>query len=157
MHVENDCKKEELMGFLGKLFGGGEKEYMALDPSSAGAQYLEKFRPQLEALVKKIDDRYEAVPSQNAVFVFLGKPPGMFGVAWFLEGDAEEHNLKKLIAKKGLSQRKTDMLLNKLRAIYAGKENEPRFSSEVAGKKVIVIPSDSFADGLYNVLHVMDE
>ncbi|MCL4476625.1 MAG: hypothetical protein M1508_10435 [Nitrospirae bacterium] len=145
------------MGLFGKLFGGGEKEYPALDPGSAGAQCLEKFRPQLEALVKKINDRYEAVPGQGAIYVFLGNPPGMFGIAWFVEGDVEEHNFKKLIQKKSLSQKKTDVLMQKLRTAYTEKEIEPRYSVQVAGKKVIVVPSDSFAASLYNILHFMDE
>ena len=145
------------MGLFGKLFGGGEKEYPALDPASAGAQALEKFRPQLETLVKKINDRYEAVPAQNALYVFLGSPPGMFGIAWFLEGDAEEHNLKKLMQKKALSQKKIDGLMQKLRTAYSDRESEPRYSAEVGGKKVIVTPSDGFATSLYNILHFMDE
>jgi hypothetical protein len=146
------------MGLFGKLFGGGEKkEYPPLDAASAAAQCLDKFRPQLEGLVKKVDDRYEAVPVQNAVYVFLGNPPGMFGIAWFIEGDAEEHNFKKLIQKKGLSQKKTDALMQKLRTAYTEKENEPRYAAQVAGKKVIVTPSESFGASLHSILHFMDE
>lgn len=145
------------MGLFGKLFGGGEKEYPTLDPASTGAQCLERFHPQLEALVKKINDRYEAVPAQNAVYVFLGNPPGMFGIAWFLEGDAEEHNFKKLIQKKGPSQKKTDVLMQKLRTAYTEREGEPRYAAQVAGKKMIVVPSDGFAGSLHTILHFMDE
>lgn len=146
------------MGLFGKLFGGGEKkEYPPLDPASAAAQCLDKFRPQLEALVKKVDDKYEAVPGQNAIYVFLGSPPGMFGIAWFIEGDAEEHNFKKLIQKKGLSQKKIDVLMNKLRAAYTENEGEPRYAAQVAGKKVLVVPSDGFAGSLHTSLHFMDE
>ena len=92
------------MGIFGKLFGGS-KEYQAIDPASTGAQMIEKFRAQFESLVKKVHDKYEAVPSQNALYIFLGNPPGMFGIVWFMEGDAEEHNLKTLMSKKGLSQK----------------------------------------------------
>ena len=145
------------MGLFGKLFGGAGKEYPPLEPSSAAAQCLEKFRPQLEALVKKVDDKYEAVPAQNAVYVFLGNPPGMFGIAWFIEGDAEEHNFKKLIQKKGLSQKKTDVLMQKLRTAYTERESEPRYAAQVAGKKMIVVSSDGFAGSLHNILHFMDE
>ncbi len=53
------------MGLLSKLFGGKEAEYPALDSASAGAQRIEKFRLQLESLVKKINDKYEAVPADN--------------------------------------------------------------------------------------------
>jgi inhibitor of KinA sporulation pathway (predicted exonuclease) len=145
------------MGLFGKLFGGGEKEYPALDPASTEARCIEKFRPQLEALVKKVNDRYEAVPGVNAVYVFLGSPPGMFGVAWFLDGDAEEHNLKKLIQKRALSPKKSDALMQKLRAAYSERENEPRYSIQVAGKKMVVAASESFAGALHSILHFMDE
>jgi hypothetical protein len=146
------------MGLFGKLFGGGEKkEYPPLDPASAAAQCINKFRPQLEALVKKVDDRYEAVPTQDAIYVFLGSPPGMFGIAWFIEGDAEEHNFKKLIQKKGLSQKKIDVMMNKLRAAYTERQSEPRNAAEVAGKKMIVVPSEAFGSSLHTILHFMDE
>lgn len=145
------------MGLFGKLFGGGEPELPALDPASAGAQILENFRPQFEALIKKIDDRYEVVPSEKILYVFLGKPPGMFGIAWFVEGDAEEHNMKKLMSRKGLPQRKIDNIMMRLRTSYTEMQKEPRFGTQVAGKKVVVTPSAAFADQLYTILHVMDE
>lgn len=145
------------MGLLSKVFRGKEAEYPALDSASAGAQRIEKFRPQLESLVKKINDKYEAVPADNALYVFLGNPPGMFGIVWFLEGNTEEHNLKKLMSKKGLSQKKVDAIMQKLRTAYTEAESEARCSTQIAGKKVIVVPSDSFAGRLYTILHVMDE
>jgi len=114
------------MGILGKLFGGGEPELPALDPASAAAAQLHKFVSQVEVLVGKVDDRFEVVPSEKAAYVFLGKPPGMFGLAWFLEGDKEEHNFKKLMAGKGLPQRKMDNMLNKVREAYTEAAAAPR-------------------------------
>lgn len=145
------------MGLLGRLFGGKEEELPALDASSSAARRIEKFRPQIESLVKKVNDKYEAVPADNALYVFLGKPPGMFGIVWFLEGDAEEHNLKKLIAKKGLSQKKTDALMQKLRDAYVEAESEARYSATADGKKVVVLPSESLASKLHSILHAIDE
>lgn len=144
------------MGIFGKLFGGG-KEYPAIDPASTEAQIIEKFRPQFESLVKKVDDKYEAVPSQNALYIFLGNPPGMFGMVWFMGGDAEEHNLKKMMSKKGLSQKMINLITERLREAYKENESKPRFSAAISGKQVTVTPSDSFADRLYTILHVMEE
>lgn len=144
------------MGFLSKIFGGG-KEYPLLDPASAGAGRIEKFRPQLEAFVNKIDDRLEIVPYNDAVYVFIGKPPGMFGIAWFLLGDPSEHNLKTLMQKKGLPQRKINVLTEKLRTAYAENEQEPRHSATVGSKKVIVTPSDAFSEKVHHILHFLDE
>lgn len=145
------------MGFFGKLFGAKEEILPALDPASAAAQNIKKFHSQFEALASKVDDRYEVVPSPNILYVFLGKPPGMFGIAWFVEGDATEHNLKTLMAKKGLSVRKIDNVMGKLRTAYTEAEGEPRFSVEIAGKKVVVAPSDALAAKLYTILHMLDE
>ena len=145
------------MGLFGKLFGAKEETFPALDPASPAAQNIKKFHAQFEALAKKVDDRYEVVPSANILYVFLGKPPGMFGIAWFLEGDATEHNLKTLMAKKGLSVRKIDNVMGKLRTAYTESAAEPRFSVDIAGKNAFVVPSDAFAAKLYNILHMLDE
>lgn len=145
------------MGFFSKLFGGGEPELPALDAGSPAAKQVEKFRPQVQSLVQKIDDRFEAVPSDKAIYVFLGKPPGMFGIVWFLEGDSDEHNLKKLMAKKGLPQRKIDSLMQKVRDAYSSVASESRFMTDVGGKKVIVTPAAAFAENLYKILHMVDE
>jgi len=145
------------MGFLSKLFGGGEPELPALDPASSGAQCISNFRPQFEALINKINDRYEAVPAQNSLYVFLGKPPGMFGIVWFLEGDDDEHNLKKMMAKRGLSQKKIDKIMEKLRTAYTEAADTPRYSTEVAGKKVIVTPLESLGNNLHNILQVVED
>lgn len=145
------------MGLLSKLFGSKEPEYPALDPASPAAACIEKFRGQIEALTAKIKDRYEAVPASDALYIFLGQPPGMFGITWFLEGDDEEHNLKKLMAKKGLSQRKMDLLVDKLRAAYVERQSDPRYATSIDGRTVVVTPSDAFAARLYSILHVMDE
>ena len=145
------------MGFLGKLFGAKEEKLPALDPASPAAQNINKFHAQFEALAKKVDDRYEVVPSPNILYVFLGKPPGMFGIAWFIEGDATEHNLKTLMAKKGLSVRKIDNVMGKLRTAYTESAAEARFSVDIAGKNAFVVPSDAFAAKLYNILHMLDE
>ncbi|MBA4372157.1 MAG: hypothetical protein C0402_04785 [Thermodesulfovibrio sp.] len=145
------------MGFFGKLFGAKEEILPALDPVSPAAQNIKKFHSQFEALANKVDDRYEVVPSSNILYVFLGKPPGMFGIAWFVEGDATEHNLKTLMAKKGLSVRKIDNVMGKLRTAYTESAGEARFSVEIAGKKAVVAPSDAFAAKLYTILHMLDE
>lgn len=145
------------MGFFSKLFGGEKKEYPALDPASSASQAINKFLPQLEALIRKIDDNYEVVPSDKALYVFLGNPPGMFGVVWFIEGDAEEHNMKKLMTQKGFGQKKIDSIMIKLRTAYTESETEPRYAVQAGGKKLLVISSQTLADKMYKILHTMDE
>ena len=90
------------MGFFGKLFGK-EQELPALDAASPASMRIEKFKSELEAFVSKMNDRLEFVPAADAIYVFIGKPPGMFGMAWFHDG--KEHNFKTIAKDKGISQK----------------------------------------------------
>jgi hypothetical protein len=139
------------VGLFGSLFGSKEKELPPLDASSAAAQRLGKFKAELEAFVGKMSDTLEFVPADDAVYCFIGKPPAMFGMAWFHDG--KEHNLKTLAAAKGLPQKKTQKMSLALGAQYEKFMAEPQFSYTIAGKKVIVRPSDGLRAGVVDVIH----
>jgi hypothetical protein len=128
------------MGLLGKLFGS-EKEHAPLDPSSPAAATLGRSRQVLEAFAAKVQDRLEVVPGERTLWVFVGKPPGSFGIAWLQDG--EEHNFKKLMKDKGLSAARVQTLSDKLREAYVRAKGEERFSDQVAGRTVLVHPSAS--------------
>jgi flavin-dependent dehydrogenase len=139
------------MGLFGSLFGSKEKELPPLEPSSAAAQRLGKFKAELEAFVAKMNDTLEFVPADDAVYCFIGKPPAMFGMAWFHDG--KEHNLKTLAAAKGLTQKKTQKMSLALGEQYEKFMAEPQYSYTIAGKKVIVRPSDGLRTGVVDVIH----
>lgn len=139
------------MGFFGSLFGSKEQELPALDPSGAAAQRLGKFKAELEAFVGKMNDRLEFVPADDAVYCFIGKPPAMFGMAWFHDG--KEHNLKTLAAARGLTMKKTQRLSLTLGEVYEKFMAEPKYSYTIGGKKVIVHPSDGLRAGVVDVIH----
>ncbi len=141
------------MGFFGKLFGK-EPELPALDPSSPSAVRIEKFKSELETFVGKMHDRLELVPADEAVYVYIGKPPGMFGMAWFHDG--KEHNFKTLAKDKGLSQKKVQNMALDLGEAYEKCMEEPKFSAEIAGKKVIVHPSDTLLKDVVRIIHVLE-
>jgi hypothetical protein len=139
------------MGLFGKLFGSKEEGLPPLDPSSPAAQRLGKFKAELEAFVAKMNDTLEFVPADDAVYCFIGKPPAMFGMAWFHDG--KEHNLKTLAAARGLTQKKTQKMSLMLGEQYEKFMAEPQFSHTIAGKKVIVRPSDGLRAGVVDVIH----
>src|SRR5512134_741609 len=139
------------MGFFGNLFGGKEQQLPPLDPSSPAAQRLGKFKSELEAFVAKMNDTLEFVPADDAVYCFIGKPPAMFGMAWFHDG--KEHNLKTLAAARGLTQKRTQKLSLSLGEVYEKHMTEPRFSHTIGGKSVIVHPSDGLRAGVVDVIH----
>lgn len=141
------------MGFFGKLFGK-EEELPQLDPSSPAAARMGKFNAELEAFISKMNDRLEFVPADEAVYCFIGKPPAMFGVAWFHDG--KEHNLKSLAQAKGLSSKKLQAMSMRLGEAYAKYMTEQKFSHSVGGKKVIVHPSDGLRKDVVEIIHVLE-
>jgi hypothetical protein len=138
------------MGFLGKLFGG-EKDHHPLDPTSPAATRLERDRAVLEAFAKKVHDKLELVPGARATYVFIGRPPDAFGIAWIEHG--EEHNFKRLMSEKGLSQREVQVRSDELRAAYVRSEEEPRYTTDVGGKHVLVTPSATLERELVEIIH----
>lgn len=128
------------MGLLAGLFGG-EKEFPALDRSDPTAVRVERHREMLEPFAKRVQDKLEIVPGERGVYIFVGKPPKSFGIVWFHDGI--EQNFKLLMKEKGLSTATVQTLSDQLRDAYARTQSEPRYSWELAGRKVLVTPSAS--------------
>lgn len=141
------------MGFFGNLFGKKE-ELPPLDPASPAAKRLEKFKAELDTFVGKMNDTLEFVPADEAVYCFIGKPPAMFGMAWFHDG--KEHNLKSLAKDKGLSNKKLQNMSLKLGEAYEKHMGEPSFSTTIAGKSVKVHPSDALRNDVVQIIHVLE-
>ena len=78
----------------------------------------------------------------------------MFGMAWFHDG--KEHNLKTLAKDKGLSNKKLQNMSMKLGEVYEKYMEEPKFSYTIAGKSVIVHPSDGLRKDVVEVIHVLE-
>src|SRR5688572_13125158 len=104
------------MGLLGKLFGTEKEHHPALDPSSPATERIERNQVVLEGFANKVHDKLELVAGSRATYVFIGRPPDAFGVVWF-EG-SEEHNLKRLMADRKLSQAKVQAISDELAEAY---------------------------------------
>lgn len=137
------------MGFLSGILG--HKELPPLDPHSTTARRLEQNRASVEAFASKVKDRLELVPTSDAIYVFIGKPPGTFGIAWIENG--EEHNLKTMMQKQNLSQQAVTSISEALRAAYEAHQSDPRYQATVAGKAVTVTPSDGLAGQVRQIIH----
>jgi hypothetical protein len=140
------------MGLFGKLFGK-EKELPQLDPSSQAASRLNEHKSALETFAHKIHDTMEMVPASKTVYVYIGKPPGMFGLAWFENG--QEINFKTFTASKGLKQKQIQVIYGKLGEAYAASETAQRFETTIAGKKVIILPSEELAKKIEEIVHTV--
>lgn len=142
------------MGFFGKLFGT-EKELAPLDPASPGAKRIEKLRAVLEPWAQKLHDPLEIVPGERAVYVFIGRPPDRFGIAWF-EADGVEHNLKTLAQKHKFTVRQMNELSAKLRTAYEHTAADPRFALSLGTKKTKVVASAGMEKELLTIIHEVE-
>ena len=138
------------MGILGKFFGG-KHDYPSLDSSAPAAKHLEAVRPPLEKLVDETNDPLEVVPAEDSVYIFLGKPPKKFGIAW-IEGGDKIVNLKSLADERGLLPTSIQHLSEELRKAYIAHQNEPRYVTRISDRDVVVIPSTSLLNNLKGVV-----
>jgi hypothetical protein len=137
------------MGFFDKLMGK-DQTYPALDQSSAAYQRIQKHRAMVEPFFQRVNEKFEMIPTDDAVYVFVGKPPSAFGVAWFNGG--KEHNLKSFMQEHGLSAQKVQILSDKLRDVYVSFQSAERFSISLGGKTITVTPIDAFGQAVAKVI-----
>jgi hypothetical protein len=149
-HDLPQLKKEEFMGFMDKLFGSS-KEYPPLDKDNPAAQKLEAMRQPVEKLISEINDPLEVVPGQETAFFFIGKPPKKFGVAW-VGKDGKVVNFKSLVEEKGLSMISLEKLSDRLKAVYIEHQEEPRFSTTIKDKQIVVTPSETLQGDIKKVI-----
>lgn len=137
------------MGFLGNLFGG-TAEPPPLDPSSEAATRLAKDRELMEAFAKKVQDKLEIVPAARGQYVFVGKPPGSFGIVWFHDG--QERNFRTAMKEHGLSAERVQILSDELRDAYRHHREAPRFAWTLAGRTVTVTPDPALAADVQKII-----
>lgn len=138
------------MGILGKLFGD-KQDYPPLDSSAPAAKQLESLRPPLEKLADEINDRLEVVPAEDTAYVFVGKPPKKFGIAWIEDGD-KIVNFKSLVEEKGLAPTSLQRLSEELKKTYVTYQEKPRYVTKINDREVVVIPSTSLLNDLKGVV-----
>ena len=138
------------MGLMGKLFGA-KQDYPSLDPSAPAARHLESVRSPLEKMAGETNDPLEVVPAEDSVYIFIGKPPKKFGIAW-IEGGDKIVNFKSLVDERGLSPTSLEHLSTELRKAYIAHQDKPRFVTKISDREVVVIPSESLLSNLKGVV-----
>ena len=126
------------MSLFGNLFSS-KPDYPAIDPSSKAASRIAEVKAQLGELAGQVKDPLEVVPAEHAAYVFIGKPPKRFGLAWIHDGKisglntlGEEHGLKPLDVEK---------VLEMLRSSDESNADVCRFCTTVQDREVVVTPS----------------
>jgi hypothetical protein len=137
------------MGMLDKLFGG-KNDYPPLPADNDALARLDRVKPQLEELANRVNDHLEVVPGEQEAYVYLGKPPKRFGIAWLHDGKVD--GLNELVDEHNLSQAQVQKLIGALSAAYEHASDAPRYSTEIAGKQVTVIPSGGLGKEVHQII-----
>jgi len=137
------------MGMFDKWFGGA-KDYPPLPVDNDARAKLNEVQGPLEELAGRVKDSLEVVPAEHEAFVYLGHPPKRFGIAWIHDGKVSA--LNEIVDENNLSQPEVQKLVGKLGKAYEHAGDAPRYSAEVAGKKVVVIPSRGLGQEVHQIL-----
>ncbi|MCU0762843.1 MAG: hypothetical protein MUF76_07665 [Hydrogenophaga sp.] len=137
------------MGLLDKLFGN-KVDYPPLSGESELRMQQEDIKAPLEELARKVSDHLEVVPAEHEAFVFLGKPPRNFGIAWIHDGKVS--GLREIAETHNLSQVEVGKLIVRLGEAYQHASDEQRYSTEIGGKQMVVIPSKGLEQEVHRIL-----
>ncbi|MCY1550172.1 hypothetical protein D9M68_864020 [compost metagenome] len=137
------------MRLLDKFFGS-KVMYPPLPPGSEAIGKLDEIKTPLEELAHKVSDHLQVVPAEHEAFVFLGKPPESFGIAWIHDGKVS--SLNDMAKEHHLSQVEVGELIFRLGEAYQHASESPRYSAEFGGKQMVVIPSQGLEQEVHQIM-----
>ena len=137
------------MGLLDKFFGG-KVDYPPLPAGNEALAQLDEMKAPLEELAHKVHDHLEVVPAEHEAFVFLGKPPKNFGIAWIHDGKVT--GLKEFAEEHHLTQVEVGKMIVRLGEAYQHASETPRYSAEFGGKQMVVIPSKLLENDMHQIM-----
>jgi hypothetical protein len=137
------------MSLFGNLFSS-KPDYPAIDPASTAASRIAEVKAQLGELAGQVKDPLEVVPAEHAAYVFIGKPPKRFGLAWIHDGKIS--GLNTLVEEHGLKPLEIEKLLDKLREAYERNADVSRFCTTVQDREVVVTPSAKLENEVHEII-----
>jgi hypothetical protein len=137
------------MSLFGNLFSS-KPDYPAIDPSSTAASRIAQVKNQLGELAGQVNDPLEVVPTAHAAYVFIGKPPKRFGLAWIHDGKIS--GLNTLVEEHGLKPLEVEKVLDQLRDAYERNADVNRFCTTVQDRDVVVTPSAKLEQEVHEII-----
>ncbi len=137
------------MGLFSSLFSS-KPDYPPLDPASPASQRIHEVDAQLAELASKVNETLEVVPAEHAAYVFIGKPPKKFGLAWIHDGKVS--GLNTLVEEHGVTPAQINQMLEELRQAYQKCMDAARFTTEVEGHNLVVNPSDKLEHDVHEII-----
>ena len=137
------------MGLLDKLLGN-KVEHPPLPADHEAVGRLDEIKAPLEQLAQRVSDPLEVVLGDHEAYVYLGKPPKSFGVAWLHDGKVT--GLKEFAEEHQLSQIDVGKLIVRLGEAYQHGSDAERFSAEVGGKQLVITPSKRLGQEVHDII-----
>lgn len=142
------------MGLFSRLFGGGP-EYPPLPPDSPLNARVRDLNDHLSDLARQVRQPLEVLPLPNAAYVFIGKPPKNFGMAWVHDGEVS--GLNTLVQEKGVSPSAVEELMTKLQDAYVAAEDAQRYAADLGGRQVVVTDSPTLTAQVDSVVRKLTD
>lgn len=139
------------MSLLKNLMGG--EDHPPLPDDSYAVERLRKVLPGLRQLIADTNDRFEVVPAEQSAYVFIGKPPRKFGMAWITDDNVA--NLGELAKQKNLSPITLENIEDELSAAYKRSEPDQRYTLNLEGQEVIVTPSPDLENEVNRIIQAL--
>ncbi|WP_428605123.1 hypothetical protein [Sedimenticola sp.] len=140
------------MGMLDKWFGS-KHAYPPLEAGSDAQHYLDDISDELKGLARQVRGPLEVIPSDHEAFVFIGKPPQQFGIAWIHDGEVT--SFQKLVEEWHLSNEQRKAFIHELQDAYEHAEGVRRYSARIGGRKITVTPSPLLERAVHEVFDHM--
>ena len=138
------------MGLFSNLFSGRSVDYPPLDDGSRAAKKVAEVEHELQELVHKVSDPLEVVPSEHAAYVFIGRPPKNFGLAWIHDGRVS--GLNTLVEEHGVKPAEIEKLLAALREAYKKHQDAQHFTATIDERKIVVTASEELENEVHNII-----
>ena len=139
------------MGFLKSLVGA--ERHPPLPGDSYAAKRVENVLAELRQLASETKGRLEIVPAERSAYVFIGKPPKKFGMAWITDGKVT--NLGQLAREKNFSPITLEKIEDQLSAAYKRSQSDQRFTCDISGQEIVVTPSQDLEREVHDVIQAL--
>ena len=90
------------------------------------------------------------VPCGERTYIFIGKPPKRFGVAWIEDGEVKNFTL--LAKEQGIGAKDMQAISDRLREAYEQHQDAERYQTTVAGREVVVTPVRELGDNVQGII-----
>lgn len=140
------------MGLFSKMFGS-KSQYPELGSDTEAAGRLKAIRENLEELMKDVSDPLEVIPVENGAYVFIGKPPKKFGIAWIEEEEVQ--SFKSMMAEHNVTAQTLNRVSDELRAAYERHQQTERYRTTIGQRDIVVTPSAPLEQEVRDILSSM--